>query len=75
MKKNQIKIGINAQLDYLQVEVTMPDGRCLPDKRLPVAASSPLREDAIMRAKAICFDLLWEYTEMGKQAYIHPYLN
>ena len=73
--KKKITISINCQLDYVQVEVMMPDGRCLPDKRYPESNSSPKREDAIIKAKAQCFDLLWQYTEMGKDAIIHPYLN
>lgn len=75
MKSKKIKISINCQLDYVQVEVTMPDGRVLADKRWPCPNSSPNRDVAILEAKGQCFDLLWQYTEMGDAAYIHPYLN
>jgi hypothetical protein len=73
--KKRIRISINCQLDFLQTEVTYPDGRCLTDKLWRVANSDPERELAIMKAKAQCFDLLWQYTELGQEAYIHPYLN
>lgn len=74
-KKLNFEIQINCQLDYIETEVIRPNRTVIKDKRWTVSESNPGRETAIMAAKARCFDLLWEYTELGHHVEIHPYLN
>jgi hypothetical protein len=69
------QIRINTQLDYTTVEV-VENGNFQIHHRFEYWPKTQARKEEIMiLAKAQCFDVLWELTELGEKAEIYPYLN